>query len=194
MKKLFTIFAISMLLAACSSTPKAPPAETKPAAPAAQVTPPAEVAKTAPASQSDIDAQKLAAEKQTTEKAAADKPTATNAVADKLSGESIFFDYKKSKVNPAFQDLLNYQANWMKAHANERLTLEGNADERGSAEYNLALGNKRAEAVQKALVALGVSKKRIKVVSYGSQKPRAACGEEKCWKENRRVDFVHQPS
>jgi peptidoglycan-associated lipoprotein len=73
-----------------------------------------------------------------------------------------------------------------------KVVLEGNTDERGSAEYNMVLGLKRAEAVEKSLVTFGVSKSQIKVVSYGKSRPKMNCHEEKCWHENRRVDFVPQ--
>ena len=68
--------------------------------------------------------------------------------------------------------------------------LEGNCDERGSAAYNLSLGEKRATSVKKILVSLGISAAHIKLVSYGNSKPLMNCHEEKCWHENRRVDFV----
>ncbi len=107
---------------------------------------------------------------------------------------SVFFDFDQSAVKSQFKDVLGQQADWLKSHRGETVTLEGNADERGSAEYNLALGDRRAAAVRKALVTLGVPEQHVKGVSYGKEKPRAACHEEKCWAENRRVDFVHSQS
>jgi peptidoglycan-associated lipoprotein len=70
--------------------------------------------------------------------------------------------------------------------------LEGNADERGSREYNLALGQNRAEAVKHALQLLGVPDSQVEVVSFGEEKPRSTCHEEKCWAENRRVDVSNK--
>ncbi len=70
--------------------------------------------------------------------------------------------------------------------------MEGNADERGSAEYNLALGDRRANAVRKNLELLGIPTAQIKTLSFGEEKPRLLCHEEKCWQENRRDDFVHK--
>ena len=85
---------------------------------------------------------------------------------------------------------MEQQAANFKKRENATLILEGNADERGSAAYNLALGEKRATAVKKIMVTLGVQLSKIKVVSYGNTKPILDCHEEKCWQENRRVDFV----
>jgi peptidoglycan-associated lipoprotein len=106
-----------------------------------------------------------------------------------MAGKSIYFDFDKSAVKPEFSGLIKQQAEFMKAHDKVILTLEGNADERGSAEYNLALGSRRANAVRKSLVAAGVAGSQIKVVSMGENKPRLSCHDESCWKENRRVDF-----
>ncbi len=107
-----------------------------------------------------------------------------------VQNQSIYFDYDKYLVKPQFRGQLQKQAEFIRKHKGEVVTLEGNADERGSKEYNLALGNQRAVAVEKSLKLLGVPAAQIKTVSYGEEKPRLLCHEEKCWKENRRVDFV----
>ncbi len=114
---------------------------------------------------------------------------ATNDLAS--NAESVYFDFDQSVIKPQFSDVLRQEAEWMKSHGENSVTLVGNADERGSAEYNLALGSRRAAAVRRTLVALGVSQPRVKDVSVGKEKPKATCHEEKCWAENRRVDFVH---
>jgi peptidoglycan-associated lipoprotein len=75
-----------------------------------------------------------------------------------------------------------------------KIILAGNADERGSTAYNLALGSRRANAVKNSLIIMGVLKTQIKVISYGNSKPRLTCHEEKCWQQNRRVDFVYPQS
>ena len=121
-----------------------------------------------------------------------DAATTANLAAEiqKLHSESVYFDYNEYSLKPEFRDVIEkHAANFKKLHKTS-LTLEGNADERGSAAYNLALGEKRATAVKKVLVTLGIPKSKIKVVSYGNTKPKLDCHEEKCWKENRRVDFV----
>jgi peptidoglycan-associated lipoprotein len=78
----------------------------------------------------------------------------------------------------------------METYARDDLTVQGNCDERGGREYNLALGQRRADAVKERLVLLGVPASRIETVSFGKEKPRLTCHEEKCWKEDRRDDLV----
>lgn len=108
-----------------------------------------------------------------------------------LDKQSVYFDFDQSALKPEYQSIVQLEANFAKANSGDVLTVTGNADERGSSEYNLALGDRRAQAVAKNLQALGVKAKQIKTVSYGSTKPRALCHEEKCWQENRRADFDH---
>lgn len=112
----------------------------------------------------------------------------------KLQNESVYFDYDKYSVKQEYRDILQQQAEYIKNHKNDVVTLEGSADERGSDEYNFALGDKRASSVQKTLELMGIPASQIKVVSLGDTKPKLDCHEEKCWHENRRVDFVHKPS
>ena len=113
---------------------------------------------------------------------------------DALQKQSDYFDYNKYDIKPEFQSVLQNEAKFIKEHRNDFVVLEGSADERGSKEYNYALSEKRAEAVQKSLLKLGVSASQFKLVGLGKDKPRLSCHEEKCWKENRRVDFVHKLS
>lgn len=109
-----------------------------------------------------------------------------------LQKQSVYFDFDQFSVKAEYKNTVQNQADFIKSHGNDIVTLEGNADERGSNEYNLALGDKRAGAVQKNLSMLGVSAKQIRAVSFGEEKPRLLCHEEKCWNENRRVDFAHR--
>lgn len=109
-----------------------------------------------------------------------------------LAKKSVFFDYDKFTVAARYQDVIKQQADFTAANATDLISVEGNADERGSREYNLALGQKRAEAVRKTLLNMGVADSRIEAVSFGSEKPRATCHDESCWSENRRVDFAHK--
>lgn len=118
--------------------------------------------------------------------------TSSNGLADSLRNmaeKSVYFDFDQYAIKPEFRAVIEQQADFMKANKNVVLTLVGNADERGSAEYNLALGSQRANAVRKALVVAGVSTDQIKVVSVGEENPKLNCHDESCWKENRRVDF-----
>lgn len=109
-----------------------------------------------------------------------------------LEKQSDYFDYNKFAVKAEYQNILRKEAEFIKSHKQDFVTLQGNADERGSEGYNLDLGNKRAVAVELSLQQMGVPSTQIKVVSFGEDKPRLTCHLEKCWKENRRVDFVHQ--
>jgi peptidoglycan-associated lipoprotein len=104
--------------------------------------------------------------------------------------QSIYFEYAKSAVSPEFQESIQKEAQSIKSGKNTTVTVEGNCDERGSAEYNLGLGQRRADTVKKLLLAAGVHAKQIKTTSLGKEKPKLTCHEEKCWKENRRVDFA----
>jgi len=115
----------------------------------------------------------------------------TAAEVEVLKSESVYFDFDQAIIKQAFSAEIQKQADFLMAHSNDTVTLEGNCDERGSSEYNLGLGNERARAVAKTLALLGVSATQIKLVSYGEEKPRFTCHNEKCWGENRRVDFMH---
>lgn len=168
MNKIASVVVASLLLAACSSTPKAVSNDNNSSDAAATNS-----SVTAAPSQAELDAQKLAAQAET------------------LKNDSIYFDFDKFAVKSAFSTALKHEADWMREHKRDSATLDGNTDDRGSTEYNLALGGKRANAVHQALAAMGVPSARIKDVSLGEEKPRASCEEERCWQENRRVDFVH---
>lgn len=103
---------------------------------------------------------------------------------------SIYFDFDKFDIKSDYQPNINAFANYLKVDAKARLVVEGNADERGTTEYNLALGQKRAEAVRKALGALGVAANRVESISNGEEKPRAKGSNESAWAENRRADMM----
>lgn len=103
---------------------------------------------------------------------------------------SIYFDFDKFEIKPEYQATVTAFANYLKADAKARILIEGHADERGTTEYNLALGQKRAEAVSKALGLLGVAGNRVEAISFGEEKPRAQGSNEKAWAQNRRADLV----
>lgn len=109
-----------------------------------------------------------------------------------MQKKSVYFDRDEFTVKTEFNNIIQQQAESAKANRLS-ITLEGNADERGSSEYNLALGSKRANAVKKSLEIMGLPSKQIRTASFGEVKPRATCHEEKCWQENRRVDFNGKP-
>lgn len=107
-----------------------------------------------------------------------------------IEGQSIYFAYDDFTIQPKYHQSIQAHADVLGKVGRSNVVVEGNADERGSREYNLALGQKRAEAVASALKTLGIPPDRIEAVSFGKEKPRALCHEEKCWAENRRVDFA----
>lgn len=170
MNKFTLAIASCLVLSACASAPTKSTSQTAPQSTVQSKD------QTGALSQSELDARKLAEQIQS------------------LKNKSVYFDFDKSSINPEYRDVVQQQADFLKAHGNDSVTLEGNCDERGSSEYNLALGDRRANAVRKELESLGVFATQIKTVSFGEEKPRLTCHEEKCWKENRRVDFNHQLS
>lgn len=101
-----------------------------------------------------------------------------------------FFDTDKSDLRSDTRDILAADAGWLKQHRTVKITIEGHCDERNTAEYNLALGWRRANAVKNYLIALGVDGGRINVISYGEERPFATCHNESCWVQNRRAHFV----
>ena len=101
-------------------------------------------------------------------------------------GDRIFFGYDKFTVLPEQAATLNKQAAWMKANPSVTVTVEGHCDERGTREYNLARGERRANSVKDYLVAAGVNPERIKTISYGKERPVALGSNEAAWKQNRR--------
>jgi peptidoglycan-associated lipoprotein len=104
---------------------------------------------------------------------------------------SVYFDFDNYAVKTEFSSLLERQGNYLAAHPNLSIKVEGNADERGGAEYNLALGQKRANAVVRALRVFGVKDTQMEAISWGKEKPKAPGHDEAAWAENRRADLVY---
>ena len=105
---------------------------------------------------------------------------------------SVYYEFDKSELNAEDRRLIEQHARYLRANPNAKARIEGNADERGSSEYNLALGQRRAEGVMKALRAGGVQEDRLEAVSYGKEKPKASGHDEKSWSENRRSDINYR--
>jgi peptidoglycan-associated lipoprotein len=101
-------------------------------------------------------------------------------------GDRVFFGFDKSVINASSEKTLKRQAAWMRKYSNVTVTVEGHADERGTREYNLALGERRSVAVKNFLVALGISSSRIATISYGKERPDALGHTEAAWSQNRR--------
>ena len=108
-----------------------------------------------------------------------------------LSRRVIYFDYNSDTIQPQDQDLIAAHASYLAAHPQQMVTLEGNTDERGTREYNIGLGDRRAESVKRALELQGVAAQQITVVSYGEEKPAAEGHDEAAWRLNRRVEIVY---
>jgi peptidoglycan-associated lipoprotein len=126
---------------------------------------------------------------------AAEAPPPPSATEEDLFGRSvkdIYFEYDKSDIRGDQQSAIRTDAQFLNQHSNIAFTVEGHCDERGSTEYNLALGDQRAQSVKSALVSSGVNASRIKTISYGKEKPFCMESNESCWQQNRRGHFVYQ--
>ena len=108
-----------------------------------------------------------------------------------LSRREIFYDYDSFTVRDEYKPLLEAHAAYLKQNRNARIKVEGNTDERGSREYNLALGQKRSESVKRVLTLLGVSESQIDTVSFGEEKPKNPTSSEAAYSENRRCDLAY---
>ena len=106
-----------------------------------------------------------------------------------FEAESIYFDFDKSDIKPAAKAVMEKKAAWLRANPQFKVAIEGHCDERGTNEYNMALGERRAKAAQKFLNALGVSADKMSTISYGEEKPADPGHNEKAWSKNRRDDF-----
>ena len=109
-----------------------------------------------------------------------------------LSKRSVYFDFDKYNIKPEYKSMIDAHAQYLKDHPNANATLEGNADERGSREYNLALGQKRAVSVKSALSILGVGDKQLETISYGKERANDSCKDDTCWQKDRHADIKYQ--
>jgi peptidoglycan-associated lipoprotein len=176
MRALIPLSALTLLLAACSSQPPAPeqnPAGVESRTPGAVSVESTPVTKVQPQA---FDPASMAALKD---------PRSP------LSKRSVYFDYDSYVVKDEFQSLLTAHGKFLAANPKMKMLIQGNADERGSREYNLALGQKRAEAVRKALTLLGAKEDQLEAVSLGEEKPACSESSEDCWSKNRRGDMLY---
>jgi len=111
--------------------------------------------------------------------------------ASPLSKRSVFFDYDSFVVRDEYKPLIIEHARFLSRHPEVKMLIQGNADDRGSREYNLALGQKRADAVQRVLTLLGASAEQLQSVSLGEEKPVCEEADEHCWSRNRRSDMLY---
>jgi peptidoglycan-associated lipoprotein len=181
MKKTLLSLAVMGLLAGCAATP-------------------------AKVDTAQADAARAAAEKAAADQAAAaaaeararahaQAPVAVNQLNDPnslLAQRSIYFAFNKSNVSSEYTPMLQAHAAYLVSHTSAKVQLQGNTDDRGSAEYNLALGQRRADAVHKSLALLNVPDAQMSTISYGKEKPVATGNDEADWAKNRRTDIVYQ--
>ncbi len=108
-----------------------------------------------------------------------------------LAKRSVYFDYDSYVVKPEYQQVVENHSKFLQSNRGRKVIIQGNTDDRGGAEYNLALGQKRAEAVRKSLSLLGVPESQMEAVSLGKEKPKALGSDDSAWAENRRADIVY---
>ena len=106
------------------------------------------------------------------------------------AGDLVYFSTDNVELSPEAQQTVANQARWLKQYSQYTITIEGHADERGTREYNIALGAKRAQAVRNYLVQNGINAARVRTVSYGKERPVAVCNDISCWSQNRRAQTV----
>ena len=111
--------------------------------------------------------------------------------ASALSKRSVYYDFDMYNIREEFQPMVEAHAKFLREHKELRVRVEGNCDERGSREYNLALGQRRADSIKRAMTLLGVPPRQIETVSFGAEKPKAVGSNEEAWAENRRSDIVY---
>ena len=154
--RIITLLGALLMLAACSSPP--PPPEPPPGPPG----PPGGAGigsrNIVPGSQQDLEAS---------------------------AGDRVFFAFDRSDITPESQQILSRQADWLRRYPNVTVTIEGHCDERGTREYNLALGERRAQAAKNVLVASGIPGSRISTISYGKERPTVVGSNEEAWAQNR---------
>jgi peptidoglycan-associated lipoprotein len=110
-----------------------------------------------------------------------------------MAGKVIYFDFDKSEIKPEYAAVVTKNAQNLSSHPNLKVKLEGNTDERGTREYNIGLGERRAQAVRRALMLEGVQSSQITTVSFGAERPAVEGDDESAWAKNRRVELVYLP-
>ena len=143
--------------------------------------------KTADGSQSDADRQKALEEERLRQEAA--KKRAMEMAKSKFTNEHVYFAYDSAVLDEIAQELLKAKANWLKENPGAKVLISGHCDERGTVEYNLALGDRRAESAKRFLVGLGVDAGALQTISYGKEQPLDPGNNEEAWARNRRAQF-----
>lgn len=193
MKRLIPIAALALLLAACSTTPdqKVPVDDRNPLA--SSTTPGGPGTTTNPADRGNLSGSALPPPPGTaTADGSARGRSPLNDPANILSKRSVYYDYDSFIIKDEYKPLIEAHGRYLRDNRSAHVIVQGNTDERGGSEYNLALGHKRAESVKRMLSLLGVSDAQIETVSFGKEKPRNAGHDEAAYAENRRSDLVYQ--
>jgi peptidoglycan-associated lipoprotein len=183
MRKLIFVACVAGLVAGCQTQPTqtpAPSGESTPSASAGTVSP---GASTSGAGQGGISGT------QTPGGMAGRDPLRDPS--SPLSKRSVYFDFDSFVVKDEYRPLVEAHARYLAQNRNAHMTIQGNADERGSREYNIALGQKRADAVKRMMEVLGVQDRQVETVSFGKEKPKALGHDEASWAQNRRDDIVY---
>lgn len=183
-KKIILSIVLVNLLAACA-TEKPKEASSETPAPASAATQAA-----APATGAAETAQTATTPEATAASSEAAASTAANAEAALLANRSVYFPFDVDAVQPNDRPTVQAHGEYLSKNRGAKVRVEGNADERGSSEYNLALGQRRANNVKKLLILAGAKASQIETISYGEEKPRCAEHNEACWSQNRRADIV----
>jgi len=123
-------------------------------------------------------------------KQAAPAPVTPPVTGWNLAQNNVYFEFDKSTLTPMAQDTLMRHAAWLRANTDVTITIEGHTDERGTNEYNLALGDRRADSAKAFLVDLGIASSRLTTISFGEERPLCTQQNEECWAKNRRAHFV----
>ncbi len=118
-------------------------------------------------------------------------PTTSGPIGAPIKGlKTVYFDFDRSNIRDDQITTLQGNSDFMKSNSSVRVVIEGHCDERGTNEYNMALGDRRARSSKEYLVNLGIDPNRMNTISYGEERPLATCHDESCWWQNRRADFV----
>ncbi len=186
MFRLASVTILTIAVAACSSAPKAPEAAPAPA-PAPVVAAPAPAPAPAPAATPA--APQATAESKVTAVTLAPHLDPANAL---NKDRSVFFDFDQFVIRDQDRRVVELHGKYLASKNTLKVVVEGNADERGSREYNLALGNKRAQAVVQSMKLLGAKDNQMEAISYGEERPKATGHDEAAWGQNRRADIVYR--
>ncbi|OIR02443.1 outer membrane protein P6 precursor [mine drainage metagenome] len=185
-KKLLSCLVIALVLTACKSTPMVDkPAPVEDRSTATQTAPKAVEPATTSVDTSGV--KEVAIDSSAT--------TGDNPLKDPnniLSKRNIYFDFDSDTVKAEYRPIIEAHAKYLLAHSNAKMILQGNTDERGTREYNLALGQRRAVSVKKSFNLLGVKDNQIETVSFGEEKATPNCADEACHQANRRVDIAYE--